>query len=518
MLDAIVAAFTTLLPDVVLVVGIIVVLLLIDPVLALIALAVIPALAWLASAQRRRVKTSQYAARTANGRLSDTATDLLRNIRVLQAFHRQDLAVERFDERNRELLDREIDAIVIEARWSPRAELVLAVGAGLVLLIGGTRALSGALTVGTLLVVISYVTSLYRPIRSLARLASTFAKASASQSRLNELLHSTDHLSVDPLAVDAPAVSTGVRFRDVGFTYETGHPVLAGMDFSVASGEAVCIVGPSGTGKSTILHLLLRLYDVTSGAVELDGVDVRRCDLASLRRRIALVPQDPWLLDGSIADNIGLGLAGASRAAVLAAGRAALVDEFALALPDGYDTSVGEGGNRLSGGQRQRIAIARAILSPAPLLLLDEPGSALDAVASAAVLSAIRQSERPRTVIAVTHDLGLADVADRVIVVEHGHVVEQGPPERLAAAGGTYAWLRQLDRVSGGAPMPPARISTHRTRRPANRSERIWPRPAPARVEPIGHGPVPVGDHRDLSDHGEAEPNYFSYPTTLSRR
>lgn len=447
-LDAIVAAFTTLLPDAVLVLGILIVLTAIDPMLALVALAVVPVLGWLASAQRRRVRAAQYAARTQNGRLSNTATDLLRNIRILQAFQRQDLATERFGRRNAALLRSELDAVVVEARWSPRAELLLAFGSGLVLVIGGTRALSGDLTVGTLLVVVSYVTSLYRPVRSLARLSTTFAKASASQVRLAEILNSRDQLPVDPAALEAPAISRSVRFRGACFSYRPGQPVVNALDLVVRSGETVCIVGPSGTGKSTLLSLLLRLYDVDAGAIEIDGIDLRRCDLASLRRRIALVPQDPWLLDGSIADNIGLGLAGASRAAILAAGRAAMVDEFALALPDGYDTSVGEGGNRLSGGQRQRIAIARAVLSPAPLLLLDEPASALDAHASATVMAAIDRSPNPRTVIAVTHDLGLADIADRVIVLGHGRVVEQGAPGALVAAGGSYARLRDLDRVN----------------------------------------------------------------------
>lgn len=270
-LDAIVAAFTTLLPDAVLVLGILIVLTAIDPTLALVALAVVPVLGWLASAQRRRVRAAQYAARTQNGRLSNTATDLLRNIRILQAFQRQDLATERFGRRNAALLRSELDAVVVEARWSPRAELLLAFGSGLVLVIGGTRALSGDLTVGTLLVVVSYVTSLYRPVRSLARLSTTFAKASASQVRLAEILNSRDQLPVDPAALEAPAISRSVRFRGACFSYRPGQPVVNALDLVVRSGETVCIVGPSGTGKSTLLSLLLRLYDVDAGAIEIDA-------------------------------------------------------------------------------------------------------------------------------------------------------------------------------------------------------------------------------------------------------
>jgi ATP-binding cassette, subfamily B, bacterial len=212
----------------------------------------------------------------------------------------------------------------------------------------------------------------------------------------------------------------------------------------VAAGERVCVVGPTGAGKSTLLSLLLRFYDPDAGAVELDGTDLRRLELDSLRRQIALVPQDPWMLDGTIADNVAFGRPAATAQELEAAARATLVTEIVEKLPDGWSTQVGEGGVRLSGGQRRRVALARAILRDASVLLLDEPTSGLDAAAEQAVLDALDRAAEGRTVLAVSHRLSLAARADRVVVLDGGRVVEQGPPAELLAAGGAYARLWAL--------------------------------------------------------------------------
>jgi ATP-binding cassette subfamily B protein len=216
----------------------------------------------------------------------------------------------------------------------------------------------------------------------------------------------------------APLLDTGVHFENVCFAYQPGFPVLTDFTLDVPVGQTVCLLGPSGAGKSTVLHLLLRLYDVDAGAVLIDGVDVRACDRYSLRSRMSFVPQDPWLLDATIAENIAFGSHRATRADVLAAGRAALVDEFALDLPQGYDTPVGEGGVLLSGGQRRRVALARAAVSPAPLVLLDEPTASLDPDSAATVVRAIRGATASRTVLLITHDRDLASIADRTVELD----------------------------------------------------------------------------------------------------
>jgi ATP-binding cassette, subfamily B, bacterial len=237
----------------------------------------------------------------------------------------------------------------------------------------------------------------------------------------------------------------------VWFAYAEGAPVLRHLDLEVAAGERVCVVGPTGAGKSTLLALLLRFYDPDAGAVELDGTDLRDLGLASLRRQLALVPQDPWILDGTVADNLRFGRPGATDAEVEAAARAALVHEFVHRLPDGWNTQIGEGGVRLSGGQRRRVALARAILRDASVLLLDEPTSGLDAASEQAVLDALDRAAEGRTVLAVSHRLSLAARADRVVVLDGGRVVEQGPPGDLLAAGGAYARLWALQHLIGPA-------------------------------------------------------------------
>jgi ATP-binding cassette, subfamily B, bacterial len=210
-------------------------------------------------------------------------------------------------------------------------------------------------------------------------------------------------------------VDEGLRLEGVSFSYSPRRPVLLGFDLAVAAGETVCLFGPSGAGKSTVLHLLLRLYDPDAGRVLVDGVDLRDLGTVELRRRLAFVPQDPWLLDGTIAQNIAFGNPDATRADVLAAGRAAWVEEFAAALPERYDTPLGEGGVLLSGGQRRRVALARAIVSGAPVVLLDEPTTSLDAASARQVVGAIRSATRDRTVVLVTHDPVLAAIADRTV-------------------------------------------------------------------------------------------------------
>ncbi|HEX4701287.1 MAG TPA: ABC transporter ATP-binding protein [Pseudonocardiaceae bacterium] len=309
------------------------------------------------------------------------------------------------------------------------ADLVLACGSGLVLVVGGAHVLMGTLSTGGLIVVLAYLQDLYTPVRCLAKLAGTLAKAGASAARVHEVLAATEAVTDVPDARPAPALTSDVRFEHVSFCYVPDVPVLADVSLSVAAGETVCLFGRSGAGKSTVLHLLLRLYDVDAGRVLIDGVDIRACDRNSLRDRMAFVPQEPWLLDATIAENIAFGWRDATRADVLAAGRTALVDEFALRLPHGYDTPVGEGGVQLSGGQRRRVALARAALSPAPMVLLDEPTAALDPDSAAIVVRAIRASTASRTVLIVTHDRDLAVIADRTIRLDlaDGAIPRRGP-------------------------------------------------------------------------------------------
>ncbi len=429
-LDAVVALAAMLVPDTVRLVLMLAILMAINSALGLVALAVVPVLAGFAVRQRRRVRRVQQDARAEAGRFAATAADLVRNVRAVQAFGRSSRAGATFGACSAALREANLRAVDAEARWTPVADVVLACGSGLVLIVGGREVLAGRLGTGDLLVVMSYLAGLYSPVRGLSRLSGVLAKSAASAARIDDVLSHTDEVPEPAHPLRAPAVRQGVRFERVYFGYRNNRPVLAGLDLDLPAGTTTCLLGRSGAGKSTLLHLLLRLYDVDGGAVTIDGLDVRSLQLQSLRSRIAFVPQDPWLLDATIAENIAFGAPRAARHRVLEAGRAALVEEFVDRLPYGYDTVVGEGGARLSGGQRRRIALARAVVSDAPIVLLDEPTASLDHESAAAVTDAIRWCTAGRTVLLVTHDLGLAELADAVVVLDQ-HAA--GAPDLVGA-------------------------------------------------------------------------------------
>ncbi len=442
--DALVAWLSTLLPEALTLIGMLVLLLAIDPLMALAGIGIVPLLGFVAIVRRRAVRPTQRESREQQGLLASHVTEVLRNVRAVQAFAQEPETLRRFAVRNQGATAANLVALDRSSRYAPLADVVLALGSSVVLFLGVVRVSSGRMTIGVMLVVLSYLTNLYSPIRSLTRLSSTLAKRAASQERIVEVLASeeviVEALHPRPLV----EVTHSIDFRGIDFAYRSGAPVLRDVSLTISAGSTLGIVGPTGVGKSTLLSLLLRLYDPDAGTIEIDGIDLRSLELSSLRTRIALVPQEPWIMDGSIRDNIVFGRPGASDAEVMAAARTALVDEFASRMPDGYDSPVGEGGVLLSGGQRRRLAIARALLRDALILLLDEPTTGLDASAEAEVMESIRRAARGRTVVLVTHSLRLATVADRVAVLKDGTIVEQGTPAQLAALGGVFRRFRDL--------------------------------------------------------------------------
>jgi ATP-binding cassette subfamily B protein/subfamily B ATP-binding cassette protein MsbA len=315
-------------------------------------------------------------------------------------------------------------------------------GTALMLVIGGLKVTEGDLTVGTLLIFLTYLASLYGPVETLAELGSSFANASARARRVFELLDSAEVIPEGSASLVMRSERAGgvgdVRFEAVTAGYERGRPVLEEVTFVARSGETVALVGPTGSGKSTLVSLLPRFLDPWQGRVTIGGQDVRELSLSSLRSHIGLVLQEAFLLPISVAANIAYGRPKASRADVIAAAEAANADEFIRQLPEGYDTVLGERGATLSGGQSQRVAIARALLKDAPILILDEPTSALDANTEASLLVALERLMRGRTTFIIAHRLSTIRHADNIIVLDRGRVIETGTHENLSHSGGHY--------------------------------------------------------------------------------
>jgi subfamily B ATP-binding cassette protein MsbA len=450
--DMLIQSFSVLVPNVALLVGMMIVMFWIDWSFTLIALAVGPPLFLLMFVYKRRIKGASRRARQSEGRLAAHTGEVLGAVRVVQAFTREDFEDERFSQQSSSTLGANLEATRLQARFSPLVDVLAGLGTAVVLFVGTHRVLSGQLSLGLLLVFLSYLGSLYKPMRQLSKLTYVNAKGVASAERVSEIFEAEQDVQDLPGAVKAPRIEGSVRFEDVEFAYVDGHPVLHGLELEVESGQVVAVVGPSGAGKSTFVSLIPRFFDPQRGRVLLDGRDVRTLRLSSLRAQIAIVPQEPLLFDGTIFENIAYGRGDAREEEVLRAARAALVDDFVRDLPDGYETMLGERGANLSGGERQRISIARAIVRDAPLLILDEPTSALDPVSERLLIDALANLLEGRTAFVIAHRMSTVARANQVLVFDQGRIVERGLHAELAQLpGGVYRSFLELQ-VGHGAP------------------------------------------------------------------
>jgi subfamily B ATP-binding cassette protein MsbA len=304
--------------------------------------------------------------------------------------------------------------------------------------------MQGHLTTGDMVVFFAYVTNLYSPMKALARLSYVTSKASVGAERIADILSVRSEVTNHHGAREVSQLKGEVEFRNVSFEYQSGQPVLSRINLRIAPGEKVAIVGATGAGKSTLISLVPRLYDPSSGTVSIDGEDIRNYSVQSLRAQISLVLQDSLLFSGTIRENIAFGRPDASDKEIVAASVVANAAEFIDRLPDGYETLVAESGATLSGGQKQRIAIARAILRASPILILDEPTSGLDAASERTVVDALERAARGRTTLLIAHRLTTVRLADRIIVMDKGCIVEEGPHQELVSRRGKYAHLYSL--------------------------------------------------------------------------
>jgi ABC-type multidrug transport system fused ATPase/permease subunit len=382
---------------------------------------------------RRRVKQIAREVRSNEGAIASLAQEVLSSIRVVKAFGQEDREHARFVVQARAQVDAQVRSATWQALFSLCVNLVTTLGVAVALGYGGVRVLRGELTLGEVLLFIQYLNTLYSPLRQFGRLASVVQTASASAERIDELFQAATEVPESQNAVALNRVRGTIAFEHVWFGYDPARPVLCGIDLQIGAGEVVAVLGPTGAGKSSLVSLIPRFYDPGRGRVLLDGQDLRTLRLRSLRQQISIVLQEPFLFSGSIFENIAYGRPGASSHAVLEAASAANADEFIERLPEGYDTPVGERGVTLSGGQRQRIAIARALLMDTPILILDEPTSAIDRDSEAVIMQALRRLIRGRTVIIISHRESATVLAERVVVLRDGSIVESGRPATLQA-------------------------------------------------------------------------------------
>jgi len=411
---------------------------------ALIALSIVPALFLVVFFFTKRIKKASRAVRQKEGELANIVQEVFTSIRVVKAFAREDYEQERFEKQSLENVDTALQARSLKARLSPTVEVLAAVGTCLVLGYGARMALAGQLSPGDLILYLAYLSKMYKPMRDLSKMGDTISKATVSYERIQEVLNAVSRVRDLPRARRAPAFKGRVEFDRVSFSYSPDNPILKDMSFQIEPGQVAAFVGPSGAGKSTIMSLIPRFYDPTSGQVKVDGSDIRGYKLRSLREQMSFVLQDTVLFRVPIWQNIAYGKPEAQRAEIMRAAELANAHEFIEKMPDGYDTMVGERGVSLSGGQRQRIAIARAIIRNTPILLLDEPTSGLDAESEQAVFEALGRLMEGKTSIVIAHHLATIQKADVIFVVKDFQLAERGTHAELLAAGGIYAELYGL--------------------------------------------------------------------------
>src|SRR5256712_8741677 len=406
---------------------------------ALVSLSVAPLLFLTVFRFNRRIKFASRQASASTGQLASLAQETLASIRIVQGLAQEEQQSERFHARSVRHHQAYLDIVRYQARMVPAVDVFAAVGLTLVMWYGATRVLAGELTTGDVVLFFVYVTNLYNPMKGLARSSVRLSKASVGAERIAEVMGARSDVTDRAGARAVSGLKGEIEFRDVSFGYEADRPVLSHINLVIARGERVAIVGATGVGKSTLVSLIPRFYDPSDGEVRIDGEDIRNYTLQSLREQISLVLQDQLLFSGTIRENSAFGRPGAGDEEIAAAAVTANADEFIHRFPEGYETLVSERGTTLSGGQKQRIAIARAILRDAPILILDEPTTGLDAAVEQAVMGALERAAAGRTTLIIAHQLTTVRLADRIVVLDRGRIVEEGTHLDLLARGGRDA-------------------------------------------------------------------------------
>jgi ATP-binding cassette subfamily B protein len=416
----------------------------IDAVLTIVALAVVPLLFILITSISGRIDRLASASRVKESTMYTVAHRALSAIHVVQAFTREESSYREFVGASSESLGENLRLYTFQTLYSGGVNVMIAIGTACVIYLGARHVLEARLSIGDLIVFTTYLASLYAPVNQIFQTYGQVEGAKAGLRRCLELL------AIDPEIKDAPGarelgrVRGEIEFDRVVFGYEPGHPVLSGISFSARPGRKIAIVGPSGAGKTTMASLMARFYDPQSGAIRIDGVDLREATLASLRRNVAMVMQPPLVLGGTLRLNIALGNPKVAEAAIARAAAMARLEPIIATLPNGLEEKVGAGGQTLSEGEAQRVTIARALVKDAPILIMDEPTSALDTETEALVLAAVEEAMRGRTTLVIAHRLSTIQNADRILVLRDGVIEESGTFAELRAHGGFFNHLYDM--------------------------------------------------------------------------
>ncbi len=432
------AGIVELLASVLTLVGIIVIMLTMNARLALLSLTVIPVLAILVFIWQKYARRAFIRARQAISIVNDQLQETISGVRVIQGFSREDVNFDLFDNANKANLDANVHAVRLQSLMMPAVEILTNASFAIVLIFGGFQVLGGDLKAGVLIAFLLYIQRFFGPVVMLTMLYTELQRSMASGARIFELLDVKPVIVDKPDAIEMPRIKGEVKFNDVTFAYEPGLDVLHNIDLTVKPGETVAIIGRTGAGKSSLMNLMGRYYEVDRGKITLDGYDVNSVTVESLRRQIGIVPQEPYLFSGTIEENIRYGNLEATYEEVVEAAKAVGAHEFIMHMEKGYDTSVGERGSSLSAGQRQFICLARAILANPPIIVLDEATSNVDTNAERLMQKSLRSLSEGRTSLIIAHRLSTVTNADRIVALENGKIVEMGSHQELLEKKGLY--------------------------------------------------------------------------------
>ena len=410
----------------------------------LIALAITPFLLMAVMHFKKAVKEVTRTVRARQSEVVAVVQEGLGSVRAVKAFGRQDLEIAHLEAASHATVEAALRARQVKSLLSPMVSIVVAICTAIVLWRGTALIVAGTMTAGALTVYLAYLAKFFKPVKDLATMTSAIAQTTVALERIQKILSADAIIRERQDAADPGRVKGAIAFENIAFGYDDETQVLRDVSFKIEPGQVVGIVGPTGSGKSTVLSLLPRFYDPSGGRILIDGADVATFKLASLRAQVGFVLQETVLFRGTIRENIAYGRPGATDEEVVAAAKVANADEFIGRMPHGYDTVVGERGDTLSGGQRQRIGIARAVIRNSPIMILDEPTAALDTESEHLVIDALRELMKGRTVIMIAHRLSTISQADKIIVLKDGVVAEEGSHGELLARNGVYAELHRI--------------------------------------------------------------------------